>query len=114
MALTEGRRKRLDDKFEEVLGADNAETIMELLPPVGWADVATKHDLDAQFGVVGARFESVNARFETLEARIAESEQRVLATMRDEFGSATRSLMIWGSGLMTAIASLAFAAGHLL
>ena len=27
------------------MGSDSAETLMNLLPPVGWADVATKHDL---------------------------------------------------------------------
>ena len=107
MALTEGRRKRLYDKCEEVLGIENAETFMELLPPVGWADVATNRELD-------------HLRVE-LEARIEASEQRVLAALhketgavREELATAMRSLMIWGTGLFTTLAGLAFTAGHLL
>jgi hypothetical protein len=47
MAISEGSRHALYQRLEEVLGRDNAETLMEHLPPVGWADVATKRDLDA-------------------------------------------------------------------
>ena len=32
-----------------------ATTMMELLPPVGWADVATKHDVDALADRIEAR-----------------------------------------------------------
>jgi hypothetical protein len=47
MALTEAMRLRLFEHFEQLMGPDEAEAMMELLPPVGWADVATKRDLDA-------------------------------------------------------------------
>lgn len=46
MAVTEKQRFDLFTKIEETLGAEHATTMMELLPPVGWADVATKQDLD--------------------------------------------------------------------
>ena len=47
MAITEKQRHDLFSKFEETLGPEHAATMMELLPPVGWADVATKRDLEA-------------------------------------------------------------------
>ena len=47
MAITEENRHRLYQRLEEVLGSDEATVLMEHLPPVGWADVATKRDLDA-------------------------------------------------------------------
>ena len=46
MAISEESRHEMYVKLEEVLGARVAATVMEHLPPVGWADVATKRDLD--------------------------------------------------------------------
>ena len=46
MAITEETRHHLFKRLEEVLGPEEAATMMEHLPPVGWADVATKRDLD--------------------------------------------------------------------
>ena len=46
MAISETSRHTLHNKLEEVLGAEDAGLLMEYLPPVGWADVATKRDLD--------------------------------------------------------------------
>jgi hypothetical protein len=47
MAINEASRHEMHSKLEEVLGAQVANTVMEYLPPVGWADVVTKRDLDA-------------------------------------------------------------------
>jgi hypothetical protein len=47
MALDERARHELFLRLEQALGPESAGTLMELLPPVGWADVATKRDLDA-------------------------------------------------------------------
>lgn len=46
MALDERARHQLYLRLEEHLGAEAATTLMEHLPPTGWADVATKRDLD--------------------------------------------------------------------
>jgi hypothetical protein len=46
MSIDERSRHELYLRLEEALGAQEANTLMEHLPPVGWADVATKRDLD--------------------------------------------------------------------
>lgn len=46
MAVTEEARNRLYNWLMESGGQEVASTMMDLLPPVGWADVATKRDLD--------------------------------------------------------------------
>jgi hypothetical protein len=46
VAITEEARHRMYQRLEEVLGPEQAATLMEHLPPVGWADVATKRDID--------------------------------------------------------------------
>jgi hypothetical protein len=54
MAITEAGRHRMYGRLEAVLGQEDAAMLMEHLPPVGWADVATKRDLE----VVAAQLES--------------------------------------------------------
>ena len=46
MTITDADRHRLYDALVATLGEQEATILMEHLPPVGWADVATKTDLD--------------------------------------------------------------------
>jgi hypothetical protein len=46
MAVDERHRLQLADAAKRAFGDDAGITLMELLPPVGWADVATKQDLE--------------------------------------------------------------------
>ncbi len=57
MSIDERTRHRLYQRLQEVLGADEASILMEHLPPVGWADVATRRDLDQLSDRIDARLE---------------------------------------------------------
>jgi hypothetical protein len=56
MAITEEERHELFEGLRESLGAERAATLMAHLPPVGWADVATKHDLEGLGNTLRAEF----------------------------------------------------------
>ena len=45
MSITEASRFQLRTAIGQILNEEAADTLMELLPPVGWADVATKTDI---------------------------------------------------------------------
>lgn len=76
MAVSEESRHQLHNKLDEVLGPAEAATLMAHLPPVGWADVATKHDLAELERRIDLRFENVDLRFESVEHHLAEHDRR--------------------------------------
>ena len=84
MAISEHRRHELHQHLEEVLGAEQAATLMEYLPPIGWADVATKRDIDATNRDLNATIEHVETM---LRLEIKNSELSVrgeIETVRTE------------------------------
>jgi hypothetical protein len=131
MVVDERSRHELYRRLEEVLGPEAATTLIEHLPPVGWADVTTKHDLagleqrvDLRFtgleGRIDDRFARVDDRFAVLEKRIddrfAVNEERANAAVSDVRATLERELrsqsttMIFGLvGIMLTMAALAVA-----
>jgi hypothetical protein len=93
MTVTEKQRHDLIRRFEEAFGPEHAETLMELLPPVGWADVVTKQDLE-HLRV------ATEARFDLLEERVA---------TKDDLRSLHRDVAGWifaAMGIQTAVIGL--------
>lgn len=68
MTVTEEARYHRLQQLDDSLGEKRANTMMELLPPVGWADVATKRDLDQQSERLGLM---VRAEISGVRAEIA-------------------------------------------
>ena len=98
-------RHELYVALQERLGPEPADTMMELLPPVGWADVATKHDLAELEERMNLRFEKVDLRFDRLEARFdAKLERELRNQMRTLFFGLLTALFTMASICIAAIA----------
>ena len=70
MSMTEARRTEMHIGLRESLGPRVADSLMEHLPPNGWADVARQSEVNLRFEMVDRRFEEIDRRFDAIEARM--------------------------------------------
>jgi hypothetical protein len=99
MAVDERHRLQLADAAKRAFGDDAGITLMELLPPVGWADVATKQDLlplEAKIDRLDARFDELEERLDLkFDAKFERGFRQVLVTVA--------SLMVTGFAATIAV-----------
>ena len=133
MAIDERARHRLFERLEAVLGTEEATILMEHLPPVGWADVATKRDLDAVAEVNRLEHEAMRGaakrdldavevanRLEHEAMREANRlehqvlKQELMAVLEAGLNKQTRWMMLGMGTLTLSVAGLAFGAAHLI
>lgn len=85
-------------------------TLMELLPPTGWGDVATRQHVDLRFQIVDQRFEALeahfDARFAALEARFDDGLDARLAQSFSQAIRWTVATMIALTGVTATIATM--------
>jgi hypothetical protein len=110
MAVDERRRHLLYRRLEEVLGPDEAGTLMDHLPPVGWADVARRSDLEMLGRDIGGEIAGLRREMMHLEERLTE---RFEAKLESKLNSQTKTLVGLMTGQVVAVAGLAFAAARL-
>ena len=99
LVLDERARHELYLGVEEVLGTQRADTLMSLLPPVGWADVATKDDIR----LLEMKIDSLDLKFDSLDLKIDSKVDRAV-------GELTRTLMFGLIGSVFTIGSICLAA----
>ena len=68
--MTEARRTEMHIGLRESLGPRVADSLMEHLPPSGWADVARQSEVNLRFEMVDRRFEEIARRLDAIEARM--------------------------------------------
>jgi hypothetical protein len=95
---------------EEVLGPEAATTLIEHLPPVGWADVVTKHDLAGLEQRVDVRFtvleERIDDRFALSEERNKAATSDLRAMLEHELRSQSTTIIFGLVGIMLTMAAL--------
>ena len=130
MAIDGRARQDLFTGLDEVLGPQRAETLMAHLPPVGWADVATKQDLTLmrQDLVVLMKQdlvlmrqdlvqleERMNMRFEMVDQRMDAMKFELMAAFRgeivDALSSQTRTIIL---SMLGAVLTVGLTAGSLM
>ena len=105
MSITDSQRRQLPADLERSLGPDSASIMMDLLPPIGWADVARQPMVDAQF--VALRGEMAELRAE-LRGAMAELRAEVVGQARRR--AAINAISVVAASMSTA--GLVLAAAH--
>ena len=82
MAVDERARHQLFVKLEEVLGVEEATTLMETMPPVGYGELATKQDLVAM-------------------------KHEIIAELRQDISNQTRTIVVSLVAVVVSISSVA-------
>ena len=83
MATTQAQRATLYNTLAEMMGQQEAETLVEQLPPTGWDTMATKDDVT----VLGA---TITAALTEGLAQAAKERAEIVKTMADGFADAAK------------------------
>jgi hypothetical protein len=86
----------LHDALRTAVGADAALAMMEMLPPTGWGDVATRQQLEA----VEAR---LDGRIDQLEAKLDHHVEMLRLEVQALVADGQRRMMQWTVATMIAI-----------
>ena len=121
MLVDEARRLALLSRLSEVLGEEEAKTLIDSLPPVRWEQLATKDDVTAsedrirtemngKFALVDAEFARVHTRIDGLEHKMEAGFKSLRGQFAEHRGEIalqmarlTRTMVFIMSGFMLTI-----------
>lgn len=117
MTIDEHTRHGIHTWFVEAMGERYGDGLMSMLPPTGWADVATKQDLaqledrlELRFDNVEQRFEHgfgmIDQRFGMIDQRFETMEYKVLGALDRRLTDSMRALFFAVAGLLVALTTI--------
>jgi hypothetical protein len=92
VSVTEYERHLLFNWFEEHMGPERAETMMKLVPPVGWGDVATHEQIQQLETATGEKFQRLRHELAELEVRL---DAKLEAKLEAKLGGLQRTFATW-------------------
>lgn len=107
MTVDERERHDLYARLIEVLGEEAAMTLMNHLPPSGWADVATKHDLESLS-------REMRAEIAGIRGEVSSDIGALRAEMYAEFTRQTRIYIFATLTAVVTVGGVAFGAAGLM
>ncbi len=102
MPVSERERLALYRQLQEQLGNESADTLMELLPPAGWNDIATRADVQAsatllrgEMAEVRGEMAELGAQLRTEMAELRGEMVELRGEIRQELAGTQRTLVLW-------------------
>ncbi len=98
MAIDERSRLDLYRRLEEVLGVEEADTLMSHLPPGGWSEVSTKHDLEQTRALMKADLDlfrtEMRGEFDGFRSEMRTEVAELRSEMRTEFANVRAEMAV--------------------
>ena len=94
MSITEASRFQLRTAIGQILSEEAADTLMELLPPVGWADVATKTDLQHLRDELKTEIHNLRVATKTDLQHLRDELKADMLNLRNEFKADIQALQL--------------------
>ena len=122
MPVDERTRRVMTDGLVRALGEEVTDALMAHLPPVGWADVATKQDLEGLRVATKQDLEGLRVATTKDLEKLADRLRADMADLRAEFhqelriaiSQQTRTLVWAQLGTVLTVAVMAFGAARLI
>jgi hypothetical protein len=102
---SERRRHNLYEEAKQVFSPESADEFMSYFPPVGWADVATKQDLN----LIRSEMDALRAEMRGDMADLRAEMRGDMASLRTELAKGYVGLQRWTVTTMIGIAGFVLA-----